>query len=244
MSAQTQENMLAIQPKRLLYFVSGVGVILVILGFLSQYLRLFPGSINVRFPYQADLITDFKLEFDFDGRSSIAIFFNVVLLNMAVCLLFVTAYLKKINKDKYRFSWTAMAWVVLLFAIDNLMDLSKKLEIIVKDKEAGSVGVDVPWVLTVAAVFFALFFLFWMQLDGKYKNLFLVSFVLCLGGVLVKGYAGLQDFDALIYAVYLSIAQALQYAGSILLSYSLFQYLVSTFPNFVVLTNASAERNK
>jgi hypothetical protein len=62
--------------------------------------------------------------------------------------------------------------------------------------------------------------------------------------VLVKGFAGLQDFDALIYAVYLSTAQALQYAGSILLSYSLFQYLVSTFPNFFVMAVASPKRNK
>jgi hypothetical protein len=244
MSAQSQENTLTIQPKRVMFFVGAVGVVLVILGFISQYLRLFPDSINVRFPYQADLITDFKLEFDFDGRSSIAIFFNVLLLNMAVCLMFVITHLKKINKDKYRFSWTAMAWVVLFFAIDNLADLSKKIEIIVKDKEAGSVGVDLPWVLTVTGILFALFFLFWVQLDGKYKNLFLVSIVLCLGGVLVKGFAGLQDFDALIYAVYLSIAQALQYAGGILLSYSLFQYLIFTFPNFIVLAAASPKRTK
>jgi|GEM_PF-2715214 len=242
MNTQAQETKLNVQPKRFLYIIGGVGAFLVILSYISQYLRLFPDSINIRFPFQADLISDFILEFDFDGRSSIAIYFNVLVLNLAACLAFVIAYLKNLNKDKHRLSWAALAWIILLFAIDNLADLSKKFEIIVKDKAAGSVAVDMPWILTGTAILFALFFLFWIQLEGKYKLLFLVSVVMCLGGVVVKGFAGLQDLDALIFVVYLSIAQALQYAGSALLSYMLLHYLTATFPNFNVLVDSLVVR--
>lgn len=236
MNTQSQGATLVVRLKRALYFIGGAGVVLALLSFASQYLRLFPDLINIRFPYQADLLGDFKLEFDFNGRSSIVIFFNMLFFNMAACLLFVIAFLKNINKEKYRFSWTAMAWTVLLFAVDSFADLSKKLEIIVKDKKAGSVGVDVPWLLIGTAILFVLFLFFWLQLDRKFKPLFSASLIMCLAGVLVKGLAGLQDVNLLNYVMYLTLAQILEYGAGITLVYSLLIYLTSNYPVFFVST--------
>jgi hypothetical protein len=241
MNTQTQENTLIVQPRRAIYFFGGAGIIVVILSFISQYIRLFPDIINVHYPIQADFIHDFILEFNFNGQSDIAIYYNLLILNVAACLLFVIAYLKKMNKDPYRYQWTATAWITLFFALDNLAELHQKMQALFQDKE--SMGApEYAWIaaLVILAV---LFFRFCLRLDRKYRFLFLTSVILYFVGTLGQTVTSFYNSKEFIYSLFLTIEQALQYGGVTLLIYSLLIYLTSSFPSFFISTNGLTDRS-
>ncbi|MCX6060406.1 MAG: hypothetical protein NTW69_19955 [Chloroflexi bacterium] len=244
MNTQSMENDLTIRPRRVLYVFGGVGMIVIILSFFSQYLRLFPGFYNIHQPYQADLVKDFVLEFDFNGQPGIAIYYNVLILFLASGLLFVTAHLKNLNKDAYRFYWLALAWIVLFFSIDNLAVIHEKIKLLFKDQTDVGGWSEYTWVI-VGIVFFAvLFFRFWRSLDNKYRFLFFTSAILYFSGVLGEEITRLNDPTELIYSLFLTVEQGLQYAGGILLIYATLLNLTHVFPNFIVSIKIGIDQNK
>lgn len=236
MNMQSSEPSLIIQPKRVLYFLGGAGIILVILGFVSQYIKLFPDSFTTHIPFKAYLTDDFISEFDFNGQPDIVIYYNVLLSNIAACLLFVIAYFKNISKDSYRTYWTALAGIVLFFAIDNLAVIYKKIEVLFRDefstgKFTGAIGAGVAII-----IFVAVFFRFWQHLDVKYKILFISSFALYFAGTLGEEITTIYSAKRFSYALFLTLEQGLQYGGASLLIYTLLLYIPSSFPRFFVST--------
>ena len=234
MTTPGQANTLIVQPRRALYIFGGAGIVVVILSFLSQYIRLFPDSYNIHYPIQADLIRDFILEFNFSGKSDIAIYYSVLILNVAACLLFIIAYLKNIDRDPYRFQWTGMAWIVLFFAIDSLAQILKKIQEFFRDKGWIGGGSEYVWVTGLVFLLAVLFFRFWLHLDNKYRFLFLVSAALYFAGVLGMEITSFYNSKEFIYSLFLTIEQGLQYGGVTLLIYSLLLYITSFFPQFFV----------
>ncbi len=238
MNAQKQETSMLVHAKRVLYILGGAGIILVILSFISQYLRLFPDSFHVGSSSLKNFIKDFISEFDFNGQPDIVIYFNVLTLNAAAILLFVVAYFKNIAKDSYRIYWKALAWIIWLFAIDNLAVLHKKIRILFLGETvdgwlkyagliAGVVGI---------AIFVAVFFRFWRHFDDKYRTLFFTSAILYFLGVLGDELIKFYPSEIFSYALLITFEQALQYGGVILLIYSLLLYIPSFLPRFFVAT--------
>ena len=237
MNTQEQERSLMIQPRRALYIFGGAGIVMVILSFASQYLRLYPDSYNIRYPVQASFINDFILEFNFAGQPDIAIYHNILLLDAAACLLFVIAYLKNAVKDAYRSRWTAMAWIILFFAVDNMAVFHRRIPLLFQGTTV--MGFKYAWMIAGIAgivIFSVLFFRFWLHLDNKFRNLFLVSIVLYLAGAFGKEITGARAVMDLTNSLFLTAEQAFQYGGATLLTYSLLLYLTSFFPRFFVAT--------
>ncbi len=244
MDTQSNENNLTIRPRRALYVFGGAGMIVIILSFFSQYIRLFPEIYSIHQPYQADLIKDFILEFDFNGQPGIAIYYNVFILLAASGLLFVTAHLKNLNKDAYRFYWLSLAWIVLIFSIDNLAIFHEKIKLLFKDKTDVGGWSEYTWVIVGIMIFAVLFFRFWRSLDKKYRFLFFASGILYFSGVLGEEITRFNDTTELIYSLLLTVEQGLQYAGGILLIYATLLNLTHVFPNFIVSIKIGIDQNK
>jgi hypothetical protein len=194
---------------------------MVVLSFIAQYLILHPVSIDVRLPYQANLIRDYISEFNFRAQPNIAIYYTMLILDVAAFLLFLIAHFTRASKDKNKSSWTAFAWIVLFIAIDNLALVQSKIFEYFRDgTNAGGGWLKYPWMLPafllllLALVFIGL----WPQFDNKYRVLFLASIVLYFAGVFVKIYSKFT---------FAAAEQALQYGGATLLVYSLLLYMES-----------------
>jgi hypothetical protein len=232
---QKPEPVLIIQPKRVLTIIGAAGVILVIISFLSQCLRLFPGILFFHIPFQEYFVRDFIWEFDFNGQPNITIFFNVLTLNIAAILLFVIAFFKNTIKDSYRFHWTAMACIVWLFAIDNLAVIHRKIQLFFVEGNVVTGWLAYLWVILLIVILAVVYFRFWQHLDRQYKSLFLTAALLYFAGVLGRE-AIFYPAKEFIYSIFLTIEQALQYAGVAVLIYALLLYIPSFLPRFFVST--------
>ena len=247
MDTQGQEQNLIIKPRQVLFVFGGAGIIVLILSYISQYLRLFPDSYNIHSPFQADLIHDFIAEFDFNGQPNIAIYYNVLTLNVAACLLFIIAYFKNILKDAYRFYWIAMAWMVLFFSIDNLAEIHEKINLYFQGTAAVGGWSEYTWVIAGVAgivILAVLFRRFWLHLDTKYRFLFLASVILYFAGILGKEVTRLHASKDFIYSLYITFEQGLQYGGATLLIYSLLLYILFVFPRFFVSTKDLTDKSR
>ena len=245
MNVQDQERTLVIQPRRALFFLGGAGILMVVLSFITHYLRLHPESYNIRYPYQADLLNDLTLEFNFNGANNIVVYFSVLILNIAAGLLFVAAHFKKEVKDDYRVHWTALAWIVLFFAIDTLAGIHGKFQLYFEYSAVMSSKYAWMIVWIAGTVILSLLFLrFWLHLDKQYRILFLASAVLYLAGILGKEMTQFSPSQDFVYSLFLTIEQGLQYGGATLLIYSLLLYIPSFSPRFFVATKDLTDERK
>lgn len=223
MNKLEKEPTLIVQPRKALYILGGVGIVMALLSLIGQYPDLLQ---RFQFPFQADIIQDYTLEFDFAGKPNIAIYYLVLLLDAASFLLFVIAYLKNAAGDKFKFQWSAMAWIVLALSIDNLAVIHKKIREYFQDWTDMGAWFEYKWLIVgmvALLVLVILFFRFWQSLDTKYGILFLVSAVMYFGGALGKE-----------YSLFITLDQALQYGAATLLIYSLLLYIKSEYSFFSV----------
>jgi len=221
MNKLKQEPTLIIQPRKVLYILGGIGIVMAFLSLIGQYTDLLQGH---HFPFQADLIQDYTLEFDFGGKPNIVIYYNVLLLDITSFLLFIVSYLKSAAGDKYKLQWFAMAWIVLAVSIDNLAVIHKKIKEYFQDWTDMGAWFEYKWVIVgivILVILVILFFRFWQSLDTKYAILFFVSAVMYFGGALGKE-----------YSLFITLDQMLQYGASALLIYSLLLYIKSEYPSF------------
>jgi len=226
MDTQKQEQTLVVHPKKALYIFGGAGVILVILSLIGQYINSPENLQGIHFPFQVDIISDYTLEFDFAGKPDIVIYYNVLILNLAAFLLFVISYFKKMDMDQYRFHWRAMAWIVLVLAIDNMAVIHKKINEYFQGEAGMGAWYEYKWVITwivVFAILIILFFRFWQHLESTYRILFLAPAVMYFAGAVGKEAAFLIPLD-----------QVLQYGAATLMIYSALSYLKSHYPIFSV----------
>ena len=246
MHPQESEKTLVIQPKWALYFFGGLEFIFLIFSLIGQYLRLYPNPLNLRFP----LLTHyFIVEFDVNAEANITTYYSVSMAIISAFLLSVIAYLKSINKDKYRFHWAALAAWMLYISLDDASVIHEKISKYLKGWTDMGGWFEYKWViigLVAIGILGISFFQFWLHLDNKYKVLFLLSAGIFFGGAvgteMIGGrWAYSHGSDNFIYKVFTTLEQGLQYGGLILLIYSLLLYIKSYFPLFSVGIKTSAD---
>jgi hypothetical protein len=236
---------LIIQPKWV-NVLTGVGIFILVLSVFSEYIQIFPGLLNVRTSLQKTLMADFISEFDFVGKPDIATYYNMLLLDVVVFLLFVVAALKKAAADKYKFSWAALAWIVFFVALDTLAVLHKKVNLHIDELANISGRFTYDPIIAGTVVFIVLFILFlrfWLHLDRKYKVFFLAFALMYFGGELGKEISKSYATEGLPHLAFTAVEQALQYGGSTLLIYALLTYITSCLPQFFVAIKGAKDIN-
>jgi len=252
MNSQQQEQSLRIRPKWALYFLGGLEIVILLLSLLGQYLRMFPDSYSIYSHYQDNLIHYFMILFDVNAEANITTYYSVSMAIAASFLLFLIAYFKHAAKDRYRFYWAVLAWFVLYISMDDASVIHEKTSRYLKGLTTLGGWFEYKWViigLVVVGVFSISFFRFWLNLDNRYKILFLMSAGLFFGGAVGAELIGgrwVSSFGSknFTYALLTTFEQGLQYGGLTMLVYSLLSYLESYYPRFSVLAKDIVKENK
>lgn len=248
-NAQEQEQTLTIQPKRVLYILGGIEIVVVIFSLIGQYLRLFPDSYSIHSPFQERVLHDFIWYFDVNSEANLTTYYSVTMAMLSAFLLFIIAYFKNAAKDKYRIHWAALAGFLLYISMDDASVIHEKSSKYLKGFSDLGGWFEYKWVfigLVVIGILAIAFFQFWLHLDNKYKALFLASAAMFFGGAvgteMLGGHwaysNGSKNFT---YVLFNTLEQSLQYAGLILLAFSLLLYIKTYFPLFSVSARREGE---
>lgn len=239
MDLQEQNITLIAKPRRTLYILAGMGIVIIIFSLIGQYLRMFPNVLSAHSPL---LVHNFIVGFDVNAEANFPTFYSVSMAIAASFLLFVVAYFKNKVGDRYRFHWLVLALFLLYISVDDASVIHEKVSKYLKGITDLGGWFHYRWVivgLVIVAIFGISFFRFWLNLDNRYKILFLVSAGLFFGGAMgvemIGGrWANANGSKNFIYILFTTLEQGMQYGGLMTLVYTLLLYIKSYIPNFSV----------
>lgn len=226
-----------ISSKKILIVLIGVVFVLVGFSIWGQRIRYF-GVADIRGYWHEFLLDLLMSAFYMDAEGNIPAHLNALLLFISAVLLSMIGAWKYASKDKFRFHWFGLALIFLFLSFDEAAALHERL---IKPMRAIA-GADgffyFTWVipgLIAVALFGLLYLIFFLQLDKKFKILFLLSLGVYIGGVIggemVSGYfaanLGQKNFT---YAVVASIEESIEMIGCSLIIYSLLEYIKHYLP--------------
>jgi hypothetical protein len=227
------EDVIKINATLVFILLLAIIVCLVSFSLWGQYIRFFPGNIDIRGAWHEFAIDLLSHEFYMDAEGNIPTYFNSILLFIPAVLLAIIAVWKNSRMDRFRFHWMLLALLFLLLSFDEAAVLHEKL---IKPMRAaldlGGIfyfGWVIPGLIIVGLLAIA-FLRFFLHLDRRFKVLFFVSMTLYFGGVLggemVSGYfaesLGQKNF---IYAAVASMEESVEMIGASFFIFSLLKYI-------------------
>lgn len=235
-----------LNPRRILFTLIGICALLVCLSILGQYLRFYPGSIDMHGTFQEFIIDLLMHSFYTDAESNIPTYFNTIILFIPAMLFAIVGAWKYAIQDKFKFQWIGLSLIFIYLSMDEAAILHEKLinpmrELFNYERFGGIFYF--AWVIPgiIAVLLFMLAYLrFFLHLENKYKILFFLSLGLYVGGIIggemLSGhFAGTIGFKNFTYAAYTSIEESLEWIGCSLLIYSLLQYIQQYLPEGITL---------
>ncbi len=237
-----------LHPKRALKILLGITFALVILNVIALYLRFFPERYTVYSAMHEFFLDVFISQFTLNSEKNIPTFFSSFLLFAASALFFIIASWKKAQRDKYRVHWKILAFLLLLFSIDEFTSLHEKLIKPFRDLPDFNGLFYFKWVIPGLAfvfIFGLAYFMFFLHLERRYKILFLLSAALFFGGALgfeiiggrFANYNGLKNFTFYMIA---TVEEMLELGGISLLVYSLLHYMETYIPDLRFLASKTS----
>ncbi len=221
-----------LQPRRILFVLLGMIVLLVILSIWGQYLKYFQSFADIR-PWMEFWLDLLIHKFDLNAETNIPTWYNTVLLLASSLFFFIIAAAKTAAADKFRYHWYGLAFLWLYFSIDELAVLHETLIKPVRNMTHLSSWFYFAWVvpgLIILAVLAVMYLGFFLHLSPRYKILFLASMLLyfggAVGGEMLSGHfaqtIGLRNFT---FAAYASLEESLELIGASLLIFTLLRYI-------------------
>ena len=235
-----------LSPKKILFILLGICVLLVCLSIYGQYLRFFPESIDMHGAFQEFGVDLLMHSFYTDAESNIPTYFNTIILFIPAILFAAIGAWKFSIKDKFKFHWIGLSLIFLYLSMDEAAILHEKLINPMRDlfnyERFGGIFYF-AWVVPgiIAVLFFMLAYLrFFLHLENKYKMLFFLSLGLYVGGIIggemLSGhFAGTIGFKNFTYAAYTSMEESLEWLGCSLFIYSLLTYIQQYLPDGITL---------
>ncbi len=155
------------------------GVLAAIIGFLlAAHLVLYFGRLELGMGQVYGL----KPRFDLGGEGNIPAFYSAVGLLLAGVLLLLIARLKYGDGDRHRWGWLGLGFGFLLMALDEAMQIHELLYRM-PGFDTGNWLWIVPFGILMLIIG-AAFLRFLLDLDPRYRRLFLLSAALFLGGAM------------------------------------------------------------
>ena len=240
-----------VQPRRAVRIFFITAILLGILSFIGQLLRLFPNDYSIHGPLEESFLDIFIYQFGVNTEANIATHFNTLILVIVAALFLVIALLKNSVKDRYRLNWFVLSLFVLYLSIDEQAVLHEKLSKLFASWPSLNGWLEYKWVIPGIAgvlVFAVLFVPFFFHLETKFKVLFIVSTVMyfsgALGSEIFSGrYASLHGTKNIIYSMMTTVEEMLEFNGVNLLMYSLLYYIEIYFGDFKVMVGSKRPEN-
>ncbi|MCP4143446.1 MAG: hypothetical protein GY755_24695 [Chloroflexi bacterium] len=234
-----------INPKKILKILLGTTLVLVLLNVIALYLRFFPERYHVYNQLHEFFLDIYIDRFSMNTEMNIPTFFATFQLLAASILLFIIAAWKKMQKDKFRIHWKGLAFLLLLFSIDEFTAMHERFTKLFKDLPDFNGLFYFKWVIPGIAfvlIFGLLYLLFFLHLEKKYKILFLASAILFFGGALgfevIGGrFANYNDTRNFSFQMIATVEETLELGGVSLLIYSLLAYMKGYFSEIGLVFN-------
>ena len=227
-----------INPKKILKILLGITLVLAILNIIALYLRFFPERYRIYSNLHEFFVDFFINEFTMNTEMNIPTYISSIQLFLASVLLFVIAAWKKIERDKYYRHWKGLAFLLLLFSVDEFIAMHEKLSKLLKDFPDFYGLFAFKWVIAGIAfvvIFGLLYLMFFFHLEKKYKVLFLTAAILFFGGavgfeVIGGRFANYNDTRNFTFYMITTVEETLEPSGIALLIYALLEYIKQHFP--------------
>jgi hypothetical protein len=235
-----------IHPTRILLILIGICALLVGLSIFGQYLKYFPGEIDMHGAFEEFGVDLLIKSFYTDAEANVPTYFNTLILFIPSMIFAAIGAWKSSIKDKFKFQWSGLALIFLYLSMDEASVLHEKLippmRALFNYERFGGIFYF-AWVIPgMAAVFlFMLAYLrFFLRLENKYKILFFISLAIYVGGIIggemISGhFAGTLGFKNFTYAAYTSAEESLEWIGCSLLIYSLLTYIQQYLPDGITI---------
>lgn len=232
-----QTTTIKINPQRILIILLGMVAVIVALSIYGQKIRFF-GVADIRGPWHEFLIDQLMQNFYLDAEGNITTFINALLLFIPSLLITIIGVWKLSIKDKFRFHWVGLALIFLFLSFDEAAviheNMIKPMRAIVGSEGFFYFAWIIPGMIMVVA-FGLLYLMFFLNLENKFKILFLVSLGVyisgVIGGEMISGYyastIGQKNFT---YAVIASLEESIEYIGCSLIIFSLLKYIEQYLP--------------
>lgn len=232
-----EKQTLVLNPRRVLYILAAVGIVVLLLSLWGIHMRFFP--YNVSNNAQANFIEDFSGEMDFNQQHNIAAYFGTLIMALAAYLSFIVAKFKK-AADKV--IWSATAWMVFFLSMDNLAEVLQKVNAYFQIGDNPKVPFPISEIVA-AFIFIVIVALLWRQLDNQSRWFFVIFTLTYFGGVIGKELTRASG-KSLTTALHIFTEQALEYAGEIVLVYTLLHHFGLTFLRVSVSIAGTEESKK
>jgi hypothetical protein len=230
-----------LNPKTVLIILLAISALLVGLSVWGQYIRFFPGAMDMHGAIQEFGVDLLMHSFYTDSEANVPTYFNTIILFIPAMLFAAIGVWKSSIKDKFSLQWFGLALVFIYLSIDEAAVIHEKL---IKPMRSlfnfeGYSGLFYfAWIIpgiAVVLLFMVAYFRFFLHLDNKYKFLFFISLTIyvsgIIGGEMLSGHfaetIGLKNFT---YATYTSLEESLEWIGCSLTIYSLLTYLQQYLP--------------
>jgi hypothetical protein len=208
-------------------FIKTISAIVILLLLLSVATSIYYYNYN-------DL-EYFNMLFSLDKENNIPTRFSSGLLVIASLLFFIIYTIKRKAEEKFTFNWFFLSVIFLLMGLDESVQLHEQTSQFFRKYVK---GLHFAWVIPgiIFVLFFGLAYLkFFLNLEMRWKKLFLFSALLYVGGAL--GVELISNFfqashgqDNLGYAMLTNFEEILELSGTTLLIYSLLAYLKNISP--------------
>ncbi len=227
-----------INPKRVLKILLATAFILALLNLYALYLRFFPERYSIYSNFHEFIVDLYIKQFMMNTEMNIPTYFATLQLLLASLLLFIIAKWKKLQDDKFRRHWKGLAFLLLLFSIDEFTAMHETLSKLLKELPDFNGLFAFKWVIAgiaFLAIFGLLYFVFFLHLEKKYKLLFLSAAILFFGGavgfeVIGGRFANYNDTRNFTFHAITTIEELLELGGIALLIYALLEYMKASFP--------------
>lgn len=181
----------------------------------------------------------FAFLFNLDKEANIPTRFASELLVIASLLFFVIYKIKSRTDREFLINWLILSIIFLLMALDESVQLHEQTSQYIKGYVK---DLHFAWVIpgSIFVLIFAAGYLkFFLSFNDQWKKLFFLSAFIYLSGALGMEMVGnfYQDIagqDNLQYVLITNIEETLEFAGVILLIYTLFSYLLSLSSSYKV----------
>lgn len=215
-----------------------ISSVIKILTIITVLLIILSVATNI-FYYTYNDYGYFAFLFNLDKEANIPTRFASELLLIASFLFFVIYRIKSRNEREYLINWLLLSIIFLMMALDESVQLHEQTSQFVKGYVK---DFHFAWVIpgSIFVLIFAVGYIkFFLSFNYRWKKLFFLSAFVYLAGALGMEVVGnfYQDAagqDNLQYVLITNIEETLEFAGVILLIYTLFSYLQSLSSSFKI----------
>lgn len=171
--------------------------------------------------------------FDLDNEHNVPTYWSSLLLLTAALLLTYIFIQKYLLKEKYRFHWLMLAGIFLFMSMDEYMALHERMIKPLRSLFDAGGWLYFSWVIpafVVVGIIGFLFFPFILSLRAPIRNMFFLSGIIYLGGVLgVEMLSGYITYNygqrSLLYPMTTTVEETLEMFGVAYFIYALLTYI-------------------